>query len=392
MTTAAVFGPNDPDILPDYVDVPPAPVAPPAFAAAAAAHRADECIPNVPDAPPDFLSPAEEQAVARRIESRTAAEPSDPAAAVSRWKWSLAALVFVAGAFGALLFSQAISAAALAATLPVWAQYALLLPFGLCCLAVIGGCAALFRAYLRLRTLRQVDMNALEELRLRARTRQDAMEQYRAARARIEEYVKSYPLDAASRARLLSAGLAPAHIDSLAAARDFLADRSQDSRTWLAEYSEQYQSTLDKAAAARTAAWSLKAAGCVIASPLPLLDALLVLGISLKLIRDLATLYNVRAGRVGTLLILRKAVAAAFIAGVAEEATEAAGALATEHLAGLVGAKIIGTVTPKLGEGVINALFIRHVGRATAGLLQPIKPPGKANKANKAHRTNKGKE
>lgn len=387
MTTAPgvpVFSMNDPDIVPDYIDgkgkPKPAPAAPetPVVAASAAspAHRAGECVPNVPDAAPAFLSPAEEQSLAAAAANETA-EPAviPPAAAPAPWwRWGAAATVLFAGIFGVLIFSQTISALAFAATLPVWAQYALLIPFGLSCLAVLWVCAGLVRAYLRLRAVRQIDLGALEELRLRAQTRQDGMEQYKAARTHIEDYLKRYPLSADGQPRLLAAGLTAAQVGSLADARDFLVGRAQDSRAWLAEYREQYQKTLDKAAAARVSAWSLRAAGCVIASPLPLLDAVLVLGVALKLIKDLSVLYNVRTGRAGTLLILRKAIAAAFIAGVAEEATEAAGELATEHLAGLAGAKIAGAVAPKLGEGVVNALFIRHVGRATIKLLQPAKP------------------
>lgn len=412
MYSSAEISPNEPDVVPDYVDgkptaatavaeAPPAPKQaevpaakiPPAeqprpepteTASAAApetvAHRDGECVPNVPDVDPALISSAEQKALDEQSAPPPVPDLTPPAS--PWWKWHLTATVLLAGIFGLLVFSQAVSAFAFAASLPQWAQYTLIVPFSVCCLAVLWVCASLVRSWFRLRAMRQIDLGALEQLRLRAQTRQDGVEHFHTARAQLESYLKTYPLSAEFQPKLVRAGLSQAQIDSLVQNRDFLVGRAQDSRTWLVEFRDQYQATLDEAAAARTSAWSIKAAGCVIASPLPLLDAILVLGISLKLIKDLATIYNVRTGRAGSLIILNKAIAAAFIAGVAEEATEAAGDLAAEQLTGLVGestlnslgAKMVGVVTPKLGEGAINALFIRRLGRATVRLLQPARP------------------
>ncbi len=386
MTVLMEISPNEPDVMPDYVDGRKSPAVPPPRAPAAAdglsAHRDGECVPNIPDAAPAFLSEAEEKAL------EDAAAPAAqglsgaaPRAAPPWWRWHASATALLAALLGVVLFSQAISAAALAASLPVWAQYALLVPFGLCCLAVIAVAAGLVRSWMRLRAIRQIDLAALEELRVREQTRHDAARQCQAARAQLEEYLKAYPLSSGARPALLRAGLSEAQIETLAAGRDFLVGRAQDSRTWLAEFREQYQDTLDQAAARRVSSWSLKAAGCVIASPLPLLDALLVLGISLKLVKDLSVLYNVRTGGAGGVLILRKAIAAAFIAGVAEDATEAASGLLSDQTAELVGgslaARMTGIAAPKLAEGALNALFVRRLGKAAIRLLQPSLPAGK---------------
>ncbi|MDR1744982.1 MAG: YcjF family protein [Planctomycetota bacterium] len=294
----------------------------------------------------------------------------------------MAGTALVVAAFGVLIIGQAISALALAATLPVWAQYALLIPLGLCCLVLIGVCVALVRSWLRLRAIHQVDMNALEALRVRARTRQDGLEHFQAARAGLEKYLLHYPLNAKGRKRLHTAGIQPEEIESLARSRDRLAGFSTDSRSWLTAFREEFQNTLDAAARKRVDIWSLKAAGCVIASPLPLLDAVLVLSISLKMIKDLCFIYNVRATRSGTFILMNRAVAAAFIAGVAEGAAEVAGGMAAEELSGAIGesalnsfgAKAAGVIAPKLGEGAINAFFVRRLGKAAIRLLQPLRP------------------
>lgn len=417
MATYTYISPNEPDVLPDYVDgkpgpaaavseLPPPPPAPPASESIsrhsapipaesdaveaappkapdgnAAVHRDGECIPNVPDIRPDVVNEAEVAAVA------SPAPPSEPgvesAPPSSPWvRWSLAGTVLVVAAFGVLIFSQAVSALALAATLPIWAQYALLVPLGVCCLAVVVVCLALLRSWFRLRALRQVDLGALEDLRSRAQTRQDGVEHFQQARARLEDYLQRFPLDVDGRARLAAAGIQPHEMETLAAGRDLLAGRATDSRSWLGDFREHFQNGLDAAALRRVNAWSVKAAGCVIASPLPLLDAVLVLGISFKMLKDLSSMYNVRTGRSGSLVLLNRAIAAAFLAGVAEDATEVAGGLAAEEMAGMVGegalasagAKVAGVVAPKLGEGALNALFIRRLGKAAIRLLQPLRP------------------
>ncbi len=415
-TTLTEISPNEPDVSPDYVDghpafspaaavaapepqppeyidmlatpahldpVPasgPAPESDPVPEPAAASHRDGECVPNVPDIPPDVVPDA--QAVVPAAPGKAEALP-DFRPPSSPWlKWHLGATVLIAAALGVLVFSQAISALALAAGLPVWAQYALLIPLGVCCLAVVVVALLLVRAWLRLRAVRQVDLAALEELRARAQSRQDGVERFQDARAQLERYLGAYPLDVDGAARLAVAGLQPHEVEALARARDYLRDRSTDSRSWLADYRELFQKTQDAAAAKRVNSWSLKAAGCVIASPLPLLDSALVLGIAFKMLKDLCFIYNVRAGRSGSLVLLNRAIVAAFIAGVAEDAMDVAGGVAAEELSVMVGegalasvgAKAAGVVAPKLGEGAVNAFFIRRLGKAAVRMLQPLRP------------------
>lgn len=352
-------------------------------------HREGECIPNVPDIQPDFIGEAEAVAITESSTlSAPVAEPPEPAR--SPWmRWYLVGTLLVVSVFGMLVFSQAVSALALARTLPVWAQYLLLIPLGVCCLAVLGVCGSLVHGWFKLRAVRQVDMSALEELRSRAKSRQDGIEHFQEARTTLEEYLRRYPLTHEGQTGLVRAGITPERIESLAKARHRLVDRSVDSRTWLEDFGVHFQADLDQAALSRVNSWAIKAAGCVIASPLPLLDSALVLGISMKMMKDLCTIYNVRSTRTGSLVLLNKAIVAAFIAGVAEDATEVAGGLAAEELSQMVGestlnslgARVAGVVAPKLGEGAINAFFIRRLGKATVRMLQPLRPKAKRAKA-----------
>ena len=400
MPKPAEISPNEPDILPEYVDtgksvpVPPAteetppapPPAPPVEAAADAevpaasapagsrGHREGECVPNTPDARPELVD--ESRLIALPPGGPSARPDFTPPA--SPWLHRhLVATVLAVAVLGIVVFGQAISALALAATLPPWAQYALLIPLGACCLAVLWVCGSLIRSWFRLRAVRQIDIAALEELRRRAATRRDGLDHFRTAREQLHGYLERYPLTDAGYQGLLRAGLTAENIEALAKSRDILLDRPIDSRSWLEEFRSRFQDPIDRAAAARVRSWSLKAAGSVVFSPIPLLDAMLVLGISFRLIGDLCALYNVRSSRAGTLVILRRAVTAAFIAGVAENATETAAEelaeMAGETTLGALGARVAGFVGPKLAEGAVNGLFIRRLGRATISLLQPLK-------------------
>ena len=424
MSTTEI-SPNEPDVMPDYVDGKPAaataaaapeparetvpppeplpqmpadqppppymdmesrpasvpePEKPATANGETANHRDGECVPNVPDVEPAFISPGEAEALAAKPAEKPDPDFAPPAA--PWWRWHLLATILVLGLFGVVVFSQAISALAMAATLPQWAQYALLIPLGASCLAVLWVGFSLLKSWLRLKAIRQIDLGALEELRQRAQTRQDGVEHFQEARTQLESYLNAYPLAVADILRLHQSGLAATDIEELARARDFLRGRSQDSRSWLAEFREQFQSRLDEAAARRVKAWAVRAAGCVIASPLPLLDAILVLAIALKMIKDLCSIYNVRSSRAGAFMLLNRAVFAAFVAGVAEEGADMAGEWAMGELSEMVGestinslgAKAAGLVAPKLGEGAVNAFFVRRLGRATIRMLQPLAP------------------
>ncbi len=394
MSDSGKSQPNQPDVVPIFVDggdrpraeraakpaaPKPEPSAPPETKDAR--HRDGECVPNVPDIGPALVERADEPPAAK-ADSRTDAETAAglPVPAWLRWGY-FAATLFLAALFGLFLFSQTISSIALAGTLPTWAQYALLVPLAFCGLVVLGVACSLVWSWLRLRTVRQVSLAAVEELRRRAESRKDGLEHFQEARRKLEKYMADYPLAGREAGRLQAAGLSADDIERLFGERDYLAGRSTDSKGWLDEFRAQFQARLDQAAARRVSSWAIKAAGCVMASPLPLLDAVLILGIALKMIRDLCVIYNVRTGGTATLVLLARAIRNAFLAGVAEDAAEKAGEILGEEMSALLGDTAMGTVSssfarivaPKLGEGAINGLFMRRLGKATIRMLQPLR-------------------
>ncbi len=391
--------PNQPDVLPQYVDIPgngaavsPAPTPVPVSAAAPVPENPDasvrpaglrdgDCRPKVPDGEPQMVN--ESQVDDSR---KTAPEPEFdsrglPVPTWLRWLYLSATLVVVA-LFGLFLFSQAISSLALARTLPVWAQYLLLIPLAFCALAVLGVIVSLVWSWLRLRSFRQINLAAVEELRRRAESRQDAVEHYQTARRNLEQYIKDYVLVGREAGKLVAAGLSDTDMDALRRDGEYLLARQTDSRDWLNDFQRLYQRRLDETAARRVNIWALKAAGCVMASPLPLLDALLILGISLRMIRELCVIYRIRTGNTASMVLLVRAIRNAFIAGVAEDATDMAGEALGDHVSQILGegaASAAGSsfarlIAPKLGEGAINALFMRRLGRLPFVCCNPCGP------------------
>ncbi|MDR1519303.1 MAG: DUF697 domain-containing protein [Planctomycetota bacterium] len=403
------ISPNIPDIAPDYADAGarpgksgterrPAPTGgmpaaarlesalflnaeilarPEPAVAAAPAHRNGECVPNVPDAPPDIVDAPPIAEVAP-----PAASGPLPAEPRRSWlRWDVFAVPLILSLFGLLVFSQALNALAVASALPAWAGYLLLIPMGLCCLVILFVCAGVVAAWFKLRAVRQVDLEALDDLRRRAESRRDSIAGFKAARTEVENYLKNYSLAEDGVQRLREAGLAGDAAETLARERERLLGKVADSRSWLADFQDGFQAALDGNARSRIRHWSMLAAGCAVASPIPLLDAALILAVALKMIGDLCRIYNVRGGRSVGLVLLNRAILAAFIAGAAQDAANALAGAAGDEFAGLfgetaladLGAAVGRAVAPKLGEGAANALFINRLGKTAMRLLQPVR-------------------
>lgn len=367
---------------PAVSEIPPPP--PPARQTAApgveSRHREGECIPNIPDVAPQMVT---RPAPGVDPDAERLAGRSRPGLAIPSWlKWTyFGATLLITAVFGLFLSSQTISALAMAQNLPGWAQFFLLVPLALCGLVVLGVCVSLVWTWVRLNTFQQVNIPEIDELQRRAESRKDGLEHFQAARLSLEKYLNDYPLADATAKRLQNAGLPDDVRKQLAEERPRLLKKSTDSKSWLNDFQRLVQTPLDQAAAKRVNSWSLKAAGCVIASPLPLLDAILILGISYKMIQDLATIYNLRASGMATLILLTRGIRNAFIAGVGEDVTVGAGNMLGDQMAGVLGTGALGTlgssmtrvVAPKLGEGAINGLFMRRLGKATIRMLQPLR-------------------
>jgi putative membrane protein len=101
-------------------------------------------------------------------------------------------------------------------------------------------------------------------------------------------------------------------------------------------------------------------------SPYGVLDALIVIWRNVRLIRGIAAIYRVRAGAYGTWVILRRTVAAAAMADLAQEVSVALLGT-TRSLASLIGAPI--------AQGMANAAMTVRVGLKALEECRPLSLP-----------------
>lgn len=123
-------------------------------------------------------------------------------------------------------------------------------------------------------------------------------------------------------------------------------------------------STLDRRAYQLVLRASRDTAVATALSPAALIDVAIVLWRNLKLVRDVATLYGVRPGYVGSLRLLRRMLGNLAVAGV----TESAHHVAVDALGGSLAAAI----STRVGQGVINGLLTARVGLTAMHLCRPV--------------------
>ncbi|MDR0361302.1 MAG: YcjF family protein [Planctomycetota bacterium] len=399
--------PGEPDAMPAYIDVPGPEDRPatqrasaPTIAAArdepgsaredASLHRENECVGNTPDIEPTL---ADGNFTAMPEPSPPFMEDEDASPIRPGWfRRGYPAFALLLGAlFPLFVLGQALSAIALASPLPGWAKYVFYPAMAVCGVVALGVCLAFVRSWFRLRAVRQVNLDALDRLRALAESRRLGLRRCREARERLTRYLADYPLD-----RQGAGGFDADAIRELRSAREHLVSLSGDSRAWLRAYADQFQRRLDEQAGKIVRAHALRAGVCAMASPVPLLDALLVLGVAVRMLSSLCRVYNLRLDATALPLLLVRVIKVAFLAGIGQEAihfgidragdvlrllseeesAELAAEAAGEGILGAAGASVARFAGAKLAEGAVNGLFMRRLGRTAIRLLKPVHMDG----------------
>lgn len=289
------------------------------------------------------------------------------------------------GVFGVFVFNQTAQLLGVLAEMPFWAQcvgYSGLGVFGLCLLYAIGRFVVL---YFRLRENRQLRLRGVRELDKRVESREVAAAKTAEARDRIVTYLNEYPLDGKSAKALARLGLTDEVQQRLADVRKALCDNNQFVNTahWLARFRDEFQSALDKAAEERIRYWSNRVFVVTAVSPNAVIDSGAALFYTFSMLSDLCELYNLRAGRSGTTVLLGRTVFNAYIAGQGPEweklAEEEYGKLFHTALTSLgmgVSVSVVGNVLGKVGAkattGYLNRTLLARLGHYGAHLLRPV--------------------
>jgi uncharacterized membrane protein YcjF (UPF0283 family) len=290
-------------------------------------------------------------------------------------------LLGAAGLLGLFLFNQVASAITAINTLPETVRWAGWGFFGLLTFAVAYAIVRLTVMYVRLRRNKQLRLQGLVELEKRTHLRWLINAKRHEAYTQLEAYMREYPVETdKDRKRLARIGLTGEDLSAMVRAREKLMDRDRwaDTDAWFDGFRDTFQAKQDEAAARRVSYWARRTAFATAVSPNALADTGLTLYFSFALLADLCTIYNLRAGRLGTMVLLTRVFFNSYLAGQLSEmegwTADQIQQLVEPHLptSELVLGKVFSKLGAKASAGAVNYLLLSRLGKYGCRMLRPV--------------------
>ena len=237
---------------------------------------------------------------------------------------------------------------------------------------------SLLLGMIRLQRSPRIHLKALVVLAERQELQAVVRQKQNEARIALETYLRDFALNGKQNRRFIAMGMTEAEWDSLEKAKARLLDSEhvKTSAEWLEEFERTVQILLDGCAKRRVAKYALRVGAGTAASPMAMVDQLIVLYGSSAMMKDLFQLYHLRPAAGQTVVLLAKSLTHTYLSGMVENATENAADVLAENLPEAGNALVGGGLRfagAKAAEGVLNALLIRRLGRKAISLLQPVK-------------------
>jgi uncharacterized membrane protein YcjF (UPF0283 family) len=207
-----------------------------------------------------------------------------------------------------------------------------------------------------------------------------ARKQREEARQLLKSYLIEYPLADNGKDSLDALGMSRREVEALKRSHGNLCDEMRPVTTdqWLHDFENDFQKQVDGIADRLIKRWAKKVALGTAASPLSLVDQLIVLYASYAMINDLIRLYNLRPVLGQTAVILVRVVVQTYLSGIMEDVSEqtADGMMnAYEEWIGEA-AGILGgaarAVLPKTAEAALNGMLIWRLGKHAIKIMRPI--------------------
>jgi uncharacterized membrane protein YcjF (UPF0283 family) len=291
-------------------------------------------------------------------------------------------MVFFGAVLGLFIVNQGIiffvSLSSLSAP---WSLFAKAVVFVLVSLIAIV-VAKIFKFFILFKKNTKVDLKALNVLNERGRLRAQVRMKSDEARRELTTYLKSHAMDENHAIRLC---LAKDELRKLKTHRENLLGNKAylDSSQWLNEFDSSIVSLLDIAAKKRIGTYAKSVALGTAASPIKLIDQLIVMYASFSLISELMRIYNLKPAFGQSAAILARSIVHAYLSGaigehigsgfesVAESVESVYAELGMSGTAS-VGSGIMGAIAPKVAEGGLNGLLIWRLGKQAQKLLRPL--------------------
>ena len=287
----------------------------------------------------------------------------------------------MAGVLGLFLFNQVSTAIVAINGLAGPAFYAAWGVFGLLSFLVLYSLLRITVLYFKLRRNKQLRLRGLEELERRTRLRWLINSKRHEAYEQLAKYLREYPAGTdRDRKRLSRVGLTGDALYAVMKTRDQLLDKDRwpDAQAWFGAFRDTFQNKLDAAAKERIKYWSRRAAFATAVSPNALADTGMTMYFSFAMLADLCTIYNLRAGRLGTMVLLTRVFFNSYAAGQINEME----GMAADHLQQFVEphlpasevflGKVFGKLGAKASAGAVNYLLIGRLGKHAAKMLRPV--------------------
>jgi uncharacterized membrane protein YcjF (UPF0283 family) len=292
------------------------------------------------------------------------------------------ALLGAAALMGLFIISQSVQFVADIRAMPEWSQWlatgGLILFSGI--LAIIM--ASLLWSIVRLQRSPRIHLKSMKVLAERQQMQRFALEKEAGAKTMLEDYLRGYPATAKDRKRLLGIGMSEDEWAAMQSARNLLLDSSRPLglSDWLDDFRNRFQAILDEVAKRRVNQYARRVGVGTAASPMAMVDQLIVLYGSTAMVKDLFRIYHLRPALGQTALILSRGIVHTYLSGMIEEATETVAETASDSLAGMAGegaGVLAGTLGKAIGakgaEATLNMLLIWRLGKSSMKLLQPVR-------------------
>ena len=292
-----------------------------------------------------------------------------------------AVVIGMASLLGLFVYNQIMQALSQLGTLQGFWMYGGYVGLGLLGSGVLYAILRFVWLYVRLRRNKQLRLKGLEELDKRTKLRWLVNAKVKEAKTQLITYLKEFPLaEGKQRKRMIAVGVPEATLVALAQVKEKLLDvnRWPSDDVWFEEFRAAFQSRLDEVAAARVSYWARRTAVGTAVSPNTLTDTLMTLYFSFTMVADLCQIYHLRAGRLGTAVMLARVFFNAYLAGQMQEmehmTAEQIQNLVSPHIPAseLLMAKVLGKVGAKAGAGVINYFLLSRLGKYSCRMLRPV--------------------